>query len=173
MNPYEESIRVPMIVRWDGHVPAGTTSQALVTNIDLAPTFAAAAGALAPGVDGESLFPVFAGDGPLREALLIEHQTFGPRGGDPHDPPTYCAIRTQRWKLVRYQRGSELYDLRADPWELRSLDGLSSVAEMQRRLLGRLRGMCSPRPPASARSDPIARRGRPTTAPGSSRSTRR
>ena len=70
--PYEEAIRVPMLVRGPG-VPAGVTNPSLVANIDLAPTFADLASVPAPDfVDGRSLTEAFAGGASGREALLIE-----------------------------------------------------------------------------------------------------
>src|SRR5205823_2983710 len=57
--PYEESIRVPMVVRFDAQEPAvGVSDPHLVGNVDLAPTFAAAAGVAAPGAQGRSLLPL-------------------------------------------------------------------------------------------------------------------
>ena len=56
--PYEESIRVPYVVRYDAGIPSARTDERLVVNIDLAPTFAALAGIPAPGAEGESLLPL-------------------------------------------------------------------------------------------------------------------
>lgn len=148
LNPYEESIRIPMIVRWDGRVPSGSISHRLATNIDLAPTFAAAAGAPIPDwVDGRSLLPLLLGDRTVRTSFLIEHQ-FSHR---PEDPPTYCGIRTPRWKLIRLTTGEvELYHLVDDPWERHNLAGKSAFAERRRTLMSRLRILCDPRPPGMA-----------------------
>jgi N-acetylglucosamine-6-sulfatase len=145
MNAFEESIRVPMVVRWDGRIPAGTVSRHLATNMDLAPTFVAAAGAAAPaGVEGRSLLPLLGNDRVVRRSFLIEHK----HSWLPEDPPTYCAIRTTRWKLVHNvgDRG-ELYNLARDPWELRNLIGRRGARRIHRVLLRRLRRLCDPRPP--------------------------
>lgn len=144
LNAYEDSIRVPTVVRWDGQVAAGSRSEHLVANIDLAPTFAAVAGVSTPSwVEGRSLLPLLRQGRSVRGSLLIEHQ----HAGFAEDPPTYCAIRTNRWKLVRYERASELYDLANDPWELRNLSGRRDVADVLARLTARLRTLCDPRPP--------------------------
>jgi arylsulfatase A-like enzyme len=145
MNAFEGSIRVPMIVRWDGHVPAGRTSRRLVTNMDLAPTFAAAAGTPAPPIaEGVSLLPAWERDRVVRSSFLIEHQ-FSSR---PEDPPTYCAIRTTGWKLVHNVGDeNELYDLADDPWEMHNLIGQPGTSRIRRALMGRLRRLCDPRPP--------------------------
>jgi arylsulfatase A-like enzyme len=145
MNAFEESIRVPMIVRWDGRIPAGSASWHLATNMDLAPTFAAAAGAGTPGrVEGVSMLPLLRHGRVVRTSFLIEHQ-FSKR---PEDPPTYCAIRTDRWKLVHnVAGGDELYDLRRDPWELHNHISRPAQSDVRRHLLRHLRRLCDPRPP--------------------------
>ena len=66
--PYEESIRVPMIVRLPGEIPAGTVSRALVSNVDLAPTIADFAGT-SISADGVSMRPL----------LTIRHPRSGTR----------------------------------------------------------------------------------------------
>ncbi|MDP9363610.1 MAG: sulfatase, partial [Chloroflexota bacterium] len=79
-DPYEASIRVPLLVRGPG-VAAGGTVGELALNVDLAPTLAELAGATAPGfVDGRSLVPLLAGEPPpaWRRALLVE--LFGGEG---------------------------------------------------------------------------------------------
>jgi len=145
MNAFEESIRVPMVVRWDGRVRAGSTSRHLATNMDLAPTFAAAAGVPAPrSVEGVSLLPLLRRGRVVRTSFLIEHQY----SARPEDPPTYCAIRTVRWKLVHnVGNRDELYDLARDPWELHNLIARPDTKKTRTVLMGRLRRACDPRPP--------------------------
>jgi hypothetical protein len=71
---------------------------------------------------------------------LIEHL----RGTNPI--PTYCAIRTPRYLFARYQTGEqELYDLQADPAQLRNVAGRRPA--VQGRLEVALRGLCDPPPP--------------------------
>jgi arylsulfatase A-like enzyme len=141
--PYEEAIRVPLVIRADriGSAP-GRTDPHLVANIDLAPTIAAAAGVPFPGVDGTSLIPLLEGQpNGWRHALLIEHM----RGTNPI--PTYCAVRTSRYLYAVYETGErELYDLAEDPYELRNL---SKVAPgiIRARLQGVLDRLCDPPPP--------------------------
>lgn len=86
--PYEENIRLPLIVRGPG-VAAGKTVDALLGNVDLAPTFAEWGGAAAPDfVDGRSFAPLLRGDAPgaWRQAFLIEHFTAASGGASPNGP---------------------------------------------------------------------------------------
>ena len=86
---FEGGVRVPMILSWPGTIPAGACSDALVSAIDLLPTFAAAAGATLPSsapIDGHDLRPVWEGRSPGHEALHF-------------DTGFQWAVRTPRWKL--------------------------------------------------------------------------
>ncbi|GIV00654.1 MAG: hypothetical protein KatS3mg014_2269 [Actinomycetota bacterium] len=152
--PYEEAIRVPLVVRWDeGGVRAGSRPEVLAANVDLAPTIADAVGIPAPGAEGISLLPALRGEpGPTRRDLLIEHLA----GANPI--PTYCAVRSRRWTYVRYEDGfEELYDLRADPYQLENLVGDPSVASVLRERRARLAELCDPPPPGYAGEDATGR----------------
>jgi N-acetylglucosamine-6-sulfatase len=140
--PYEEAIRIPLVVRADAVVGEGArTDGHLVANIDLAPTIAEAAGVELPNADGKSLLPLLAGrQAEWRRAVLIEHL----RGTNP--VPTYCAVRTARHLFGSYETGErELYDLDADPFQLRNLAG--TVPGLEARLETTLGGLCDPPPP--------------------------
>jgi N-acetylglucosamine-6-sulfatase len=107
---YEESSRVPLLVRGPG-VPAGVKTEKLAVNTDFAPTFADLAGAEFPA-DGRSLVPALTGnqDPSWRTSVLLERLPTQ-RG--------YQAVRTDTHKYVEYNNGEkELYDLQADPYEL-------------------------------------------------------
>ena len=112
--PYEEIQGVPFVVRGPD-VRRGIVSQELVANIDLAPTIADWAGIQAPEyVDGRSLVPVLEGTTTSwRRWLLFEHFL--------HDHP-YVGVRTAAGEsYIEYEDGEkEYYDLRVDPWQLRS-----------------------------------------------------
>jgi N-acetylglucosamine-6-sulfatase len=118
-TPYEEAASTPLMIRGPG-VPRGATRPQLVANNDLAPTFAAWAGAAPPGdVDGRSITPLLSARPPAtwRTALLNERRLVEP---DDSPSPDYDAVFTATGKrYVEYVTGEkELYDLRKDPYQL-------------------------------------------------------
>jgi N-acetylglucosamine-6-sulfatase len=117
-TPYEEDIGVPLMVRGPG-IPANAVREELVINNDLAPTIAELAGASTPAfVDGSSFAPLLSSSPPStwRSAFLEEGW---PAGGT--TVPTNKGVRTQGHMYVEYDTGErELYDLRADPYQLQS-----------------------------------------------------
>jgi N-acetylglucosamine-6-sulfatase len=125
-TPYEEDIRVPLMVRGPG-VPANRVLKHQVLNNDLAPTFARLAGVTPPPfVDGKSMVPLLDSSPPTtsnwRAGILTENWRTAAVGG-PSDAPTYKALRTQSFSWVRYANGErELYDMRNDPYQLNSRD---------------------------------------------------
>ena len=121
--PYEESTRVPLMIRGPG-IPAGVTVRDLVANVDLAPTIVDAAGARARlPQDGRSLLPMIRKPGSYSgRELAIEGVRF--RG-----------VRTSRYLYVpldpraRTQGAIELYDLESDPYQLDNLHHRGARAE--------------------------------------------
>ncbi|HEV2862848.1 MAG TPA: sulfatase [Pyrinomonadaceae bacterium] len=121
---YDESIRVPFLVRYPKLIAPGTTVDALALNVDVAPTLLALAGAEPlEAVHGRSLLPLLRGRAEgWRESFLAEYflEKVAPRA------PSWQAVRTARWKYIRYtgpEGMDELYDLAADPHEMRNLVG--------------------------------------------------
>jgi arylsulfatase len=122
--PYEESIRIPLVVR-DPRVPAarrGRVRQELALNIDVAPTIVAAAGQPIPDVmQGRDLSPLYLqGRAPAwRDEFFYEHPTITRR----ERIPSSQAVVRRDWKYVEWPEYDyrQLFDLRADPDELRNL----------------------------------------------------
>jgi N-acetylglucosamine-6-sulfatase len=124
---YEGSIKVPLVVTGPG-IPAKSTREQLVNNLDLVATIVELAGAV-PGLvpDGRSLAPLFAdAQAPWRSALLIESPVnrFQPVAN------RYVGLRTATRKYVKYDGGfEELFDLAADPNELKNQAHEASYAD--------------------------------------------
>lgn len=145
--PYEESIRIPLVIRYDFMVPTARTDGRLALNIDLAPTLAAAAGVAAPQVDGRSLIPALSSAaGPWRESFLIENDI---QPGPAEEVPTYCAVRTKRYVYVDYlaSEDEELYDLTRDRGQLANAVDDPKYAAALGSLRNRLQRLCVPAPP--------------------------
>jgi arylsulfatase A len=105
---YEGGIRVPMIVRWPGKVPAGLTSDQIWASWDFLPTAAEIAGTAPPkGIDGVSILPALLGKSNIKHSPL--YWEFYERGFEQ-------AARVGDWKAVRHAPGKalELYNLKND-----------------------------------------------------------
>ncbi|HEX6627842.1 MAG TPA: sulfatase-like hydrolase/transferase [Gemmatimonadaceae bacterium] len=112
---WEGGIRVPLILRWPGHLPANKTSPQVAITMDLTASILAATGASVPAaykLDGINLLPSLSGRSPL-----IERQIFW-RIKRPRDQR---AVRSGRWKLVEEGRDLYLFDVAADPGERNDL----------------------------------------------------
>jgi arylsulfatase A-like enzyme len=146
MAPYEEAIRVPLVVRYDPLTAGGRTDGHLVLNIDFAPTIADLAGVAAPGVDGTTMTPLLAGTRRIqwRRQFPIEHL----QGGAADPVPSYCAIRTRTAKYVAYATNEEeLYDLAHDPFEVHNLAHDPASGQLKASLRARAQALCDPVPP--------------------------
>jgi N-acetylglucosamine-6-sulfatase len=130
---YEETIRIPLLVRFPRLFRAGARPEHLTLSVDVAATALALAG-VRPTVPlhGRPL-----NTRSQRAGVLIEYfsDTVFPRIRN----MGYQAIRTDRWKYIRYQElkdSDEVYDLRNDPFELNNLhgDARAPLAQLQRQL---------------------------------------
>ncbi|MCB1235942.1 MAG: sulfatase, partial [Verrucomicrobiae bacterium] len=129
-NLYEGGIRVPLVVRWPGHVAAGSVGETPVTGCDLFPTFAGLAGATSPpaDLDGADLGPLLRGDtAPMPERDLLWHfpyyhpetnfdeapATIGIDDGLTSQTRPQSALRSGDWKLIHFHESErdELYNL--------------------------------------------------------------
>jgi N-acetylglucosamine-6-sulfatase len=138
--PYEESIRIPLVMRGPG-VPQARVDHRLVGNVDVASTILDATDTM-PGrlQDGRSLLELLADPGAeWGRDILIEN------GRGANGVPTYRGIRTYRYLYIEHRTTGEyeLYDLVADPYQLQSVDGHELYAKVQRDLASRLRELNS------------------------------
>jgi N-acetylglucosamine-6-sulfatase len=141
--PYEECLRVPLVIRYPPLARGGRQQPQMALNIDLAPTIAALARVpVPPGTDGASLVPLLRGTaGGWRREFLFEY--FANPG---ETAPSFAGVRTKRWKLTRYDDPSddELLHLTTDPYELTSVrPDQRSITRHLERILSKLRGPAS------------------------------
>ena len=158
-KPYEEAIRIPLIVRGPG-IAAGRRISTPVANADIAPTIldlaaAAVPTGLARPIDGRTLTPLMAGAEAGRDrAVPVEGRENTTRARRGFKVRSYVGVRTARYAYFEYRRARfdargeanaaplgagrttdrELYDLRRDPYELRSLEHDRSYAGVRREL---------------------------------------
>lgn len=145
-TPYEEDIRVPLVIRGPGIAP-GTVISQLALNSDLAPTIAELAGASTPAfVDGRSLIALWRGGAPVwRSCLMVQRganaDVQADEGDELHSPWGFHALRTAQYLYAIWSNGDrELYDLLADPSELRNLAG-SGDPVLMGQMAGRLEAL--------------------------------
>jgi len=135
---YDETIRVPCLIRHPGSLPRGRVFDAPVSTVDLLPTMLELLSVDVPGVaQGQSLVSHFRGqpwtdaDRPIYAETILPHGQFG--------WSALCSVRDARWKYVRAPR-SELYDLVEDPREQQNLiDSHPEVAAKMEQKLGAVR----------------------------------
>ncbi|MGA0846174.1 MAG: sulfatase, partial [Luteolibacter sp.] len=143
---YEESFRMPLMIRWPKVVQPGTRIDRLTQNIDFAPTFLTAAGLDVPSeVQGRSLLPLMrSGKDRVEDTSrwrdsIYYHYYDGP--GE-HGVAKHYGIRTERYKLIRYYSDRddtwELFDLKEDPQEMKSLYDNPDFREIREKLKKRL-----------------------------------
>lgn len=141
---YEQSLRMPFIVRWPGVTAPGTHSDAIVSNVDFAETFLDMAGLPVPeDMQGQSLRPLLAGEKPAnwRDAFYYHFYEGPPRV---HTVDEHYGVTDGRHKLIHFYKLNqwELYDLEKTPDEMRSVYGEPDYKSVQQSLvneLGKLR----------------------------------
>ena len=141
---YEESLRMPLLVRWPGTVPAGSVHDALVSNLDFADTFCELAGAeRVEGSQGESLVPLLRGELPeeWRTSVYYHYYEYFEDYRAAHLVRRHCGVRTDRYKLIHFYNLDEweLYDLGVDPLELVNRADDPAYAEVRAALEKELR----------------------------------
>lgn len=128
---FEESFKMPLIVRWPGVIKPGSTSKALVQNIDYGPTFIEIAGGKTPGdMQGQSLLPLLksSGEAPADWRDLVYYRYYGEQT---HQVSAHDGIRSDRYKLMHFSKSDEynLFDLEVDPREMKSVHDDPAMAD--------------------------------------------
>ena len=137
-SAYEGGVRVPLVVRWPGHVDAGAVTSLPVSVDDVFPTLCQLVAADAACPDGHSFAPTLLGGTQSPHPIYWHHPHHWGANGPGIEP--YSAVRDGRYKLVWFYGGqrAELYDLAADIGETTDLAApLPAVAEQLRDLLRR------------------------------------
>jgi arylsulfatase A-like enzyme len=120
---YEESLRMPLLVRFPKEIPAGSVSDAMVLNLDFAQTVLDYAGTAEPvDMQGESIRPLLQGNRPPDWRKEMYYHYYEYPGW--HMVKRHYGIRTERYKLMHFYYDIdawELYDLKNDPHELNNV----------------------------------------------------
>jgi arylsulfatase A-like enzyme len=119
---YEESLRMPFLVSFPGHVKSGSINDQMVLNVDFAPTFLELAGApVAPDIQGRSIAPLLRGEKPKdwRTSMYYRYYHYP----QDHRVQPHYGVRTERYKLIYFNKLNEweLFDLEKDPHEMRNV----------------------------------------------------
>jgi arylsulfatase A-like enzyme len=134
-SAYEESMRIPLLMRYPRSGVRGKVIDEMVLNLDLAPTFLQLAGAVVPGeMQGASWLPLLKGDAQgwrqsFMFAYLFERNLPA--------TPALIALRTPAAKLIQYpghEDWTELFDLKADPYETKNLAADRTRSELKKAL---------------------------------------
>ena len=134
---FEQSLRTPLLVRWPGVTKPGAANTDMVSNLDFAETFLDAAGApIPPDMQGRSMVPILKGQTPAdwRKSFYYhyyEHPAV-------HNVAKHYGVVTDRYKLVHFYEPEtdywELFDLKTDPQELKSVYNDPKYNEIQSNL---------------------------------------
>lgn len=137
---YEESAKVPFLVRYPEVLKGGQVIQDMVQNIDVGPTILEVAGIKKPEhMHGSSILPILAGNTPddWRDRIFYEYYW---EYDFPHTP-TMHGVRTDRYKYIRYHGiwdTNEFYDLQNDPNEMNNLINSPEHQELIKELAGEI-----------------------------------
>ncbi len=131
---FEESFRMPFLIRWPGVTEPGLRPQQLIQNIDYAPTFPDIAGLATPDeVQGRSLVPLLKGQGSdWRQSLYYAYYELGE-----HAVPQHFGVRTQTHKLIYFPKTDEwnMFDLVHDPNEMKTVHALPEQKQVRDQLV--------------------------------------
>jgi arylsulfatase A-like enzyme len=119
---YEESFRMPFVVRWPGVIKPGTVSKAIGINCDFAPSFLDAAGQDTPAdMQGRSFLPIWKGREPKNWRHAMYYRYYHDPGD--HNTRAHYGVRTDTHKLIYFWKKDqwECYDLVKDPLEMHNV----------------------------------------------------
>jgi arylsulfatase A-like enzyme len=119
---YEESLRMPFMVRFPKHIKPGTVNKDMILNVDFAPTFLQYAGLDVPKeIQGRSILPLLQGKTPKdwRTTMYYRYYHYP---ADHRVQPHY-GVRSERYKLIYFNKINEweFFDLKKDPHELKNV----------------------------------------------------
>ena len=141
---YEESLRMPFLVRYPAEIAPGSAEGRIVLNTDFAPLFLDYAGAAVPeAMQGRSFRPLLRGEAPADWRSSMYYRYFMHLDSS-HNTYAHYGLRTERYKLIYYYEPEpgpqewELFDLQADPRELRNVYADPAYADVVRRLKAEL-----------------------------------
>lgn len=137
---YEESFRTPLLMQWQGKIPAGTVNEDLVSNLDFAQTFLDVADIEAPDrMQGRSLLPLMTGNTPenWRDYLYYHYYEFPAV----HSVNKHEGITGERYKLMHFYELDEweMYDLLEDPMEMNNVYNHPEYDSIQNHLTDRFK----------------------------------
>lgn len=131
---YEESLRMPFLIRWPARIKPGSISKEMILNVDFAPMMLDAAGAKIPSdLQGKSFLPILRGEKPAGWRSSMYYRYYHPGH---HNVAAHYGVRTDRYKLIFFDKLNqwELYDLRNDPVEMNNIYGNKQNASLVTRL---------------------------------------
>jgi arylsulfatase A-like enzyme len=138
---FEESLRTPLIIRWPGVIKPGSVNDDIVSNLDHAETLLDIAGVPAdPSMQGKSYLPILHGQTPTDWRKGFYYHYYEHPG--PHNVAKQYGVITDRYKLVFFYEPEmnywELFDLKTDPHELKSVYNDPAYADVQKDMHQRL-----------------------------------
>ena len=137
---FEQSYRTPLLIQWPGITKPGSINDDMVSNIDLAETFLDMAGVKVPSdMQGRSMVPVLNGKTPSDWRKEHYYHYYEYTGS--HMVKRHYGISTDRYKLIHYYYDIdewELYDIKADPQEMKNVYGDPAYASVKADLYKRL-----------------------------------
>lgn len=141
---FEESLRTPLICKWPSVVQPGSSNANIVSNLDFAETFLDVAGVKVPAeMQGRSLLPILRGNPPAdwRKSFYYHYYEFP----GAHSVRKHYGVITDQHKLVRFYgedaNYSELFDLKADPHEMKDVFADPAYATIRQGLETELLGL--------------------------------